>query len=460
MHNYHNININCYNNIDNEKENYLAFTKQNNDIFIDNEENELEIFENFINNNLNIYTNDISGKESYDNEEEEKLMKKIFKLKKQLKKEEKKVKSIENIIKELGKIRKEKEEKNFNLLKIFNERQNDIKIQYKIYENELLDRKNEKENLYENKINILNREIKNLEYENMKINQKINESKNIKKILENKFLLIEKKLQNDLQAKNEEIEEFREKLEKIQQEMVDKEEAYEQKIKELNLKSLNLKEEINNKIDKIRITSFPNSLSDENESLDDSLNNNINLNGLRKSYSNNYIFYNGLNDFNQKGNNKLIIENINHNFQNLRKKINALQNKSIELTRILSSKYEESEELNKEIERLKEKINKNNNIGNGTYLFNDNNNNSDIKNNIERIANLKITISNYKNNYYRIKEDLNKMNKEHKIKINEIVISYEKKIKKLIEKINNLKRLKNNIYTITDDIKDNLFDQE
>ena len=51
-----------------------------------------------------------------------------------------------------------------------------------------------------------------------------------------------------------------------------------------------------------------------------------------------------------------------------------------------------------------------------------------------------------------MKLELDNKNVEHKLKINEIIISYEKKLKILIENLNNLKKLKNECFQISDDL--------
>ena len=140
----------------------------------------------------------------------------------------------------------------------------------------------------------------------------------------------------------------------------------------------------------------------------------------------------------------------------LRECIKILHKKTVELSRTLSLKYEEGEELNKEITNLKEKIKnnkKNKNKNNLNYL-----NRVSKENNVNKIVEMKMMINNYKTIFSNIKMELNNKIIEHKLHKNELIISYEKKIKKLIEKINNLKNLKNDYYQITDDITDNLFD--
>ena len=126
------------------------------------------------------------------------------------------------------------------------------------------------------------------------------------------------------------------------------------------------------------------------------------------------------------------------------------------MSRTLSLKYEEGEELNNEITNLKEKIKnnkKNKNKNNLKYL-----NRVSKENNVNKIVEMKMKINNYKNIFSNIKMELNNKIIEHKLHKKKLIISYEKKIKKLIEKINNLKNLKNDYYQIMDDISDNLFD--
>jgi hypothetical protein len=210
----------------------------------------------------------------------------------------------------------------------------------------------------------------------------------------------------------------------------------------INIKADSDKKDDNNSSDSIE--------EKENETLFDNLSNKSDYNKLKGKKSmkkkiineNDNIIYNSC--------------NINDSISYLRKKRKELEKKTVQLTRILSLKYEEGEELNNEIIKLEEMINKKKN--------NDNNKNDlnkiweNGKNNINKIVQMKIMINNYKNIYSNIKTELNNKIIEHKLNMNEIIISYEKKINKLIEKMNKLKNLKSDNYQIMDDITDNLFD--
>lgn len=71
---------------------------------------------------------------------------------------------------------------------------------------------------------------------------------------------------------------------------------------------------------------------------------------------------------------------------------------------------------------------------------------------------MKTKINNYKNSFANIKSELDNMSIGHKLKINEIMISYENKVNKLIQKLNNLQTEKNNDFQICEDIFSNFFD--
>ena len=452
-------------------------TQKINNRYNDSDNNNYNINDNNDNidivNNINTKNNYDNDNNIYDKENIYELKEKIIKLKHILNIEENKVKNIENVIKQLGESQKEKEENNLKLWKEFNNRENNIKINYQINKEEILDKRNKKVNIYEHKIKSLNNEINNIEYENMKINQKINELKNRKKNLESKYNYIEENLQNNILQNYSQIDNLKEQIKISEQEIIDKESAYEQKIKDLNIKLFQIKEKNNNKIEIIKNNLINNNEINENEKRSNSSNYNTKIN-INRNKNNNIDnrWYKTFNDFYLKVKNrkKLITENNineNNNIQYLRNQLKILHNKSVELTRILSSKYEENEVLNKEINKIKENIKNNNskninNYGNSLKkVKNCNNieiNKDNNKYNINKITEIKIKINNYKNQYSKIKKDLDRKIIEHKLNVNKIIINYEKKIKKLIEKINNLKKLKNDYYQITDDNTTNLID--
>ena len=103
------------------------------------------------------------------------------------------------------------------------------------------------------------------------------------------------------------------------------------------------------------------------------------------------------------------------------------------MTKILSLKYEENEELNKEKNNLESKIFKNKNKKENKYGDEITKNNNVInieENKLKKVLDLKIKINNYKNAFAHIKSELDNMSIEHKLKVNEIMISYEKKVNK------------------------------
>ena len=402
---------------------------------------------NFIHQNTN---------NSSDNENIDSLIENIQKLKIQLKNEEEKVKKCENILINFKKSQKINEKQNLNISREFNQRENDIKEKYKMYEEYYLDKSIKKGNLYDRNIRELNEQIKNIEYENFQINQKITELKNKNKILENQYNSILGNLENTIMQKDIELQELKEEMDLLPQEVINKEEAYDKKLKELNIKLINLKEINNNKLEILKKNIFNNKNKKRNLHK-----NKLRLKVLEKSNSNPYFktdihFYSPkrINNNSISKNNDNSINNIN-----LRDTINILQIKTLKLTNVLSDIFEEKDELNKEYNYLKSifknqiEQNYNNNINNDSEFREINK-----KNNINKIVEYKMIINKYKNDILQIKMNLFNKNLEHKINVNETIISYENKIKKLREKINNLKMLKNDFYEISDEIKENLFD--
>lgn len=389
-----------------------------------------------------------------DSEDIDELTDKIQKLRLNLKIEEQKVQNQENMIKRLNESIKANEEKCINLSREFNDRKSELKIKYKMNEEENYKKNNIKEKYNENNINNMNKKINNLEYENMKLNLEISEYKNRNNQIESQFDVNIKNINDNLLEKSSEFQALQEEMELLQQEIINKEEEYEQRKKNLNIKLMKLKEENNNKIELVK-----NNLNKINKNI-------IDIENKRK-YNLNKALNKTLNNFHSNNNNNDMIkdnienDNYNYNYNNisyLRECIKILHKKTVELSRTLSLKYEEGEELNNEITNLKEKIknnkkNKNKNKNNLNYL-----NRVSKGNNVNKIVEMKMMINSYKNIFSNIKMELNNKIIEHKLHKNELIISYEKKIKKLIEKINNLKNLKNDYYQITDDITDNLFD--
>ena len=251
--------------------------------------------------------------------------------------------------------------------------------------------------------------------------------------------------------------------------IINKKEVYDKKIKELRIKLLQLKEYNSQKIKEILI----NNENSKDEIKDNYFYSNINLNKqnllLNKFDTNNIRFNQTFNNFyyNLKNRrNKLFNEYIKSNdnyLKNLRSKKKILFEQSLKLTNILSAKNLENEEYNKEINILKGKIRNKKRIKNNkkkidNYLYNKETKINE-EDNINKIGKMKMIINDYKMKYARIKVNLDNKSIEHKLNIYNIVISYEKKIKKLIQKINSLKKMKSNLYKIEDDIKDNyLFD--
>ena len=387
-----------------------------------------------------------------DSEDIDELTDKIQKLRLNLKIEEQKVQNQENMIKRLNESIKANEEKCINLSREFNDRKSELKIKYKMNEEENYKKNNIKEKYNENNINNMNKKINNLEYENMKLNLEISEYKNRNNQIESQFDVNIKNINDNLLEKSSEFQALQEEMELLQQEIINKEEEYEQRKKNLNIKLMKLKEENSNKIELVK-----NNLNKINKNI-------IDIENKRK-YNLNKALNKTLNNFHSNNNNNDMIkdnienDNYNYNYNNisyLRECIKILHKKTVELSRTLSLKYDEGEELNNEITNLKEKIKnnkKNKNKNNLNYL-----NRVSKENNVNKIVEMKMMINNYKKIFSNIKMELNNKIIEHKLHKNELIISYEKKIKKLIEKINNLKNLKNDYYQITDDITDNLFD--
>lgn len=473
MNSFSNSSLNSINNFDINKYN-LKFNRNNKNKIVNNRFNSFDSNNNYSNENtenFNLYFNSFNNRDEdiYESEKEEELKEKIIKLRKTLKIEEEKVNNLENIIEELKESQRENEEKNITLSKEFNERENKIKLKYQKSEIEILEEANKKGNFYENNIKNLSKKIKDIEFENMKINQKINGLKNLKDNLENKFHSIEIDLNNELLQKSKEVQEFQGKFELEKQLIINKKEVYDQKIKELRIKLLQLKEYNSQRIQEILI----NNENSKDEIKDNYFYSNINLNKqnllLNKFDTNNIRFNQTFNNFyyNLKNRrNKLFNEYIKSNdnyLKNLRSKKKILFEQSLKLTNILSAKNLENEEYNKEINILKGKIRNKKRIKNNkkkidNYLYNKETKINE-EDNINKIGKMKMIINDYKMKYARIKVNLDNKSIEHKLNIYNIVISYEKKIKKLIQKINCLKKMKSNLYKIEDDIKDNyLFD--
>ena len=144
-----------------------------------------------------------------------------------------------------------------------------------------------------------------------------------------------------------------------------------------------------------------------------------------------------------------------NNINYLRERIKKLQDKALQMTKYLSLKYEENEELNKEKKNLESELFKIKTKKENKYVNETKKNNSVIKkeeNKIKKIIELKTKINNYKNSFANIKSELDKMSIEHKLKINEIMISYENKVNKLIQKLNNLQTEKNDDFQTDEDI--------
>ena len=406
------------------------------------------------NNNYLPYIKTNSNYSYNDSDDIDELTEKILKLRLNLKIEEQKVQNQENMIKRLNESIKANEEKCINLSREFNDRKSELKIKYKMNEEENYKKNNIKEKYNENNINNMNKKINNLEYENMKLNLEISEYKNRNNQIESQFDVNIKNINDNLLEKSSEFQALQEEMELLQQEIINKEEEYEQRKKNLNIKLMKLKEENSNKIELVK-----NNLNKINKNI-------IDIENKRK-YNLNKALNKTLNNFHSNNNNNDMIkdnienDNYNYNYNNisyLRECIKILHKKTVELSRTLSLKYDEGEELNNEITNLKEKIknnkkNKNKNKNNLNYL-----NRVSKGNNVNKIVEMKMMINSYKNIFSNIKMELNNKIIEHKLHKNELIISYEKKIKKLIEKINNLKNLKNDYYQITDDITDNLFD--
>jgi len=398
----------------------------------------------------NIYNNNIFDFNSNDNnynesssENIELLKKQLDNLKIKLKAEEDRVKERENTIKKYIELKKEKEEKFLSLSKKLNEKGIEMRMKYQKNEEDIFNERNLKDNQYTQYINDIKENIKKLEIENMKLNQQINEYKD-----KNNQMEIELNINEDnLKDKISELEELQDFFDSLNQEIKYKEEDFETKINELNLKLIQLKEINSNKQELIK-NKIINIKSEQNNKKD---NNSINL---YKSANNFYLKNRNIFKSLEKYGNK-------YNIKYLRERVKNLQDKALKMTKYLSLKYEENEELNKEKKKLEAEILKNKTKKESKYGNEIEKNNSVInkeENNIKRIIELKTKINNYKNAFANIKSELGNLSIEHKLKINEIMISYENKVNKLIQKLNNIQKEKIDDFQSCEEIFNNIFD--
>lgn len=398
----------------------------------------------------NIYNNNIFDFNSNDNnynesssENIELLKKQLDNLKIKLKAEEDRVKERENTIKKYIELKKEKEEKFLSLSKKLNEKGIEMRMKYQKNEEDIFNERNLKDNQYTQYINDIKENIKKLEIENMKLNQQINEYKD-----KNNQMEIELNINEDnLKDKISELEELQDFFDSLNQEIKYKEEDFETKINELNLKLIQLKEINSNKQELIK-NKIINIKSEQNNKKD---NNSINL---YKSANNFYLKNRNIFKSLEKYGNK-------YNIKYLRERVKNLQDKALQMTKYLSLKYEENEELNKEKKKLEAEILKNKTKKESKYGNEIEKNNSVInkeENNIKRIIELKTKINNYKNAFANIKSELGNLSIEHKLKINEIMISYENKVNKLIQKLNKIQNEKIDDFQSCEEIFNNIFD--
>ena len=398
---------------------------------------------NIYNNIFDYNSNDNNYNES-SSENIELLKKQLDNLKKKLKAEEDRVKERENTIKNYIELKKEKEEKFLSLSKKLNEKGIEMRMKYQINEEDIFNERNQIDNQYTQYINDIKENIKKLEIENMKLNQQINEYKD-----KNNQMEIELNINEDnLKDKISELEELQDFFDSLNQEIKYKEEDFETKINELNLKLIQLKEINNNKQELIK-NKIINIKSEQNNNKKD--NNSINL---YKSANNFYLKNKNIFKSLEKYGNK-------YNIKYLRERVKNLQDKALQMTKYLSLKYEENEELNKEKKKLEAEILKNKTKKESKYGNEIEKNNSVIikeENNIKRIIELKTKINNYKNAFANIKSELGNLSIEHKLKINEIMISYENKVNKLIQKLNNIQNEKIDDFQSCEEIFNNIFD--
>ena len=397
---------------------------------------------NIYNNIFDYNSNDNNYNES-SSENIELLKKQLDNLKIKLKAEEHRVKERENTIKKYIELKKEKEEKFLSLSKKLNEKGIEMRMKYQKNEEDIFNERNLKDNQYTQYINDIKENIKKLEIENMKLNQQINEYKD-----KNNQMEIELNINEDnLKDKISELEELQDFFDSLNQEIKYKEEDFETKINELNLKLIQLKEINNNKQELIK-NKIINIKSEQNNKKD---NNSINL---YKSANNFYLKNRNIFKSLEKYGNK-------YNIKYLRERVKNLQDKALQMTKYLSLKYEENEELNKEKKKLEAEILKNKTKKESKYGNEIEKNNSVInkeENNIKRIIELKTKINNYKNAFANIKSELGNLSIEHKLKINEIMISYENKVNKLIQKLNNIQKEKIDDFQSCEEIFNNIFD--
>jgi len=398
---------------------------------------------NIYNSNIFYYNNNDNNDYEIYNDNIESLKKRLDKLKLKLKAEEDRVKERENTIKKYIELKKEKEDKFFSISKKYNEKGIEMRMKYQINEEDIFNERNQKENEYRQCISGIKEKIKKLEIENMRINQQINEYKD-----KNNQMEIELSISEDnLRDKISELEELQEFFDSLKNEIINKEETFETKINELNLKLLQLKEINSNKQELIK-NKINNIKSEQNNNR-----NNNNTISLYKSANNFYIKNRNIFKSLEKYGNK---DNINY----LRERVKKLQDKALQMTKYLSLKYEENEELNKEKQNLESKIKDKSKKENKPGNENEKNNNAIDKeeNKIKKIIELKTKINNYKNAFTNIKSELDNISIEHKLKINEIMISYENKVNKLIQKLNNLKTEKIEDFQNCEDIFSNFND--
>lgn len=398
---------------------------------------------NIYNSNIFYYNNNDNNDYEIYNDNIESLKKRLDKLKLKLKAEEDRVKERENTIKKYIELKKEKEDKFFSISKKYNEKGIEMRMKYQINEEDIFNERNQKENEYRQCISGIKEKIKKLEIENMRINQQINEYKD-----KNNQMEIELSISEDnLRDKISELEELQEFFDSLKNEIINKEETFETKINELNLKLLQLKEINSNKQELIK-NKINNIKSEQNNNR-----NNNNTISLYKSANNFYLKNRNIFKSLEKYGNK---DNINY----LRERVKKLQDKALQMTKYLSLKYEENEELNKEKQNLESKIKEKSKKENKPENENEKNNNAIDKeeNKIKKIIELKTKINNYKNAFTNIKSELDNMSIEHKLKINEIMISYENKVNKLIQKLNNLKTEKIEDFQNCEDIFSNFND--
>ena len=367
-------------------------------------------------NNINNNNNDIINENQ---EEIKELREEISKIKFLIEINHQKYINYEKTIEKLRILHRENELKYQKLYSDLNKKNQNLKEKYKQKETEIYNENLYQEKEYEKTMNKLNIQYNNLKENNNNLKQKLFLIKKKSDELEQINIMKENALREELNNKNNEINNLQENINYLKDSYLLIEGENEKKIKELSQQINEQNSIYNNSVLKLK-------------KLENQRAKNQKLYSIKKNSSSISIFKDENHREQYRNKFRRNINSYNDDLckeVELKEKIKKLENEIIKLDFEINEKNDENDSLTEAIKSLRNEL-KNSELNNK--------NNIKIKCDDKTINELQLIANEYENNLSDIKQTYDFKIKEQDNEIKKITLSYQQKIKDLIEQINNL----------------------